>query len=170
MSATLDPTIGGSNANSFGDLTEADAYFDEHLYAAVWAALTGAPGTDKKIRAMIMGARRIATLPWDGTTVTYTQALPWPRVGMCDANGTPILTTVIPFDIKVMQFETALWLLSSATNPGAVDPLSKFSALKVGPIALSLRESAPRNSDQLPDVVWRLAAPYLVDDSSFARG
>lgn len=170
MSVSLDPTVGGAAANSYASVDEADAYFATRLYSSAWTGLTGGSAADTKAQALITATRKIDTLPWDGETAFLAQRLQWPRVGLYDRAGNAVLGTAIPDDIKTMVFETAIDLLTVGKDAGAVDPLANFSAIKIGSLALSLRENAPRTADRLRESVLALAAPYLVDATDFSRG
>lgn len=170
MPVTLDATVGGANSNAYGDETEGDTHFAGRLNALPWTSLTGAEGIDQKRRALISATARLEQEPWDGYVTSLTQRLAFPRAGLEDHNGHTIDHTIIPRFAKEAMFETALDLLSKASDVGAPDPLAKFSAIKIGEIQINLRESAPVNGDFLRDSVQRLIARHLLSSTDFSRG
>lgn len=170
MAVSLDATIGGAAANSYATVDEADAYFATRLYADAWTGLTGLAGAEKKAQGLIMGTGRLEVMPWDGTIAFLGQRLQHPRVGLLDRAGYAVLGTAILDDIKIALFEWTLFLLVTAKDPGATDPLANFSAIKVGSLSLSLRENAPRTAERIPQAVMQRILPYLIDDADFSRG
>jgi hypothetical protein len=67
---------GKSDANSYADVADGDAYFDGHLYASVW---TGGAQEDKE-KALVMATRLIdSQFQFNGTRTNEGQALQWPR-------------------------------------------------------------------------------------------
>jgi hypothetical protein len=107
---TIDATVGGSAANSFETLDEANTYFDERLpLATPWVA-----SGDTSIRALIMATRVLEAMnyphrmlrkgcdcnyyytnrQWTGAPASATQRLSWPRVGMYDAKGNRLDATI----------------------------------------------------------------------------
>lgn len=170
MPVTLDATVGGSSSNTYATLEEADAYFDARLYASAWTSLTGTDGIETKKKALIAAAQRNDQEPLDGARAALGQRLEWPRTGVTDRSGYSVASTAIPEDIKIAQYETALFLLTTAKDPAVVDPLANFAAIKIGEIGITLRPTAPRTADTLPDPVLRLLAPYQPDGADFSRG
>ena len=117
----FDATLGGSAANSYATVAEADAYATHTTWAADWAALAQ---TDKEI-ALINATKWLETLDYGGTRCdpatddpAQPQALKWPRSGItCD--GVTSSCTSIPRNIKETQIELAYQLNQ---NPNAVIP------------------------------------------------
>ena len=167
MSVTLIATPGDVAANSYVTLEEAQAYFATRLYATAW---TGAATDDVRRQALIMATQRLEPLLWGGYRTALTQRLQWPRSGVSDQAGYPLPFADIPEAVRIACCEEAMDLLSKGSDPGAVDALANFSSIKVGPIALSLKETAPRTIDQRRAIVWQLLAPFLQSSSSFDRG
>jgi hypothetical protein len=170
MPVTLDATVNGANANSFATVAEGDLYFANRLYSTAWTSLTGGAAADTKAQALIMATARLDVLPWAGVPSTLTQRLQWGRMGTVDRGDRVIDYDVIPDDIKAATFEEALSLLVKGRDPGTTDPLANFSAIKVGSLAISLRENAPRTNDGLHPGAVRLVLPYLINDADFSRG
>ena len=146
MPVMLDSTVGGATANSNVSVEYADAYFAARLYATAWTSLTGDAGLDKKKQALIMATLDLEQLDLDGEPTTRTQSRAWPRIGMCDRSGRSVPSTIIPDDVQIATCEHAHALLTIGRDPGATDPLANFAAVKVGPIAIQLREPAPRTA------------------------
>lgn len=67
---------GKSDANSYADVADGDAYHDAHLYATAWTAAT----TGNKEKALAMATRVLdAEYKFYGVRTKETQALQWPR-------------------------------------------------------------------------------------------
>ncbi len=103
MSLVLDATPGGSVANSYETVVEAQAYFDSRLPIAAW------DNAESQAVLLVMGTRVLDALAqpfktffpamggapayyrvrrqWTGSPATPTQKLAWPRVGMYDRNN-----------------------------------------------------------------------------------
>jgi len=92
---------GKSNANSYADVTEGDAYFEGHLYASIWTDAT----TATKGAALVMATRLVdSQFQFSGFKAHDTQALQWPRERCPDPDRnlvsastlSPILTNFVP--------------------------------------------------------------------------
>jgi hypothetical protein len=122
---------GKANANTYADVTEADAYFEGHLYSAVWTEAS----TATKGSALVMATRLVDTqFQFNGFKAHDTQALQWPRERCPDpdrnmiaaSSASPILTnyvptTVVPKGIAAAVCEMARELLiadRTASPPG----------------------------------------------------
>lgn len=106
MALALVATAGGSTANSYATLAQADTYFEAHPDYETWDALF----TSKKERYLILATRLIDLEPIDGdkydTTTTSgapDQALRFPRVEdyIDDA-------VRIPVEVKTALYEQAV--------------------------------------------------------------
>lgn len=115
----VDATLGGSTANSYVTIAEADSYAASASWGADWLALTA---TDKEI-ALVSATKWLETIPYAGDRCNPStdappapQALSWPRSGAtCD--GITADCSFIPSNIKRAQYELA-WQLSQ--NPDAI--------------------------------------------------
>ena len=78
MSLTLIKETGAglTDANSYANVTDGDAYHDGHLYATAWTGAT----TASKSAALVMASRLIdAEFQFNGVRAIVGQALAWPR-------------------------------------------------------------------------------------------
>lgn len=78
MALVLIKESGGGlvDGNAYASATDADAYFEGHLYATSWTAAT----TAKKESALVMATRLIdSQYQFRGTKTNEGQALQWPR-------------------------------------------------------------------------------------------
>lgn len=138
----LDSTVGGSAANSYASVAEADVYFANSYGKTLWAPVGN---VDKGI-LLIEATRLLDTLvKWNGYRSTSTQALAWPRAWVKDPDGYygqseftdgnlggPYLPNdAIGPQIKTIQFELAYSILSGGGFQNDENPLSR---VKVGPI------------------------------------
>jgi hypothetical protein len=72
---------GLSDANSYANVADCDAYHDGHLYATAWTGAT----TANKEKALVLATRFIdASYQFNGWKTKSTQALQWPREGAID--------------------------------------------------------------------------------------
>ena len=122
---------GKSNANTYADVPEGDAYFEGHLYASIWTDAT----TATKGAALVMATRLVdSQFQFNGFKAHDTQALQWPRERCPDPDRnlvsvstlSPILTnfvpsTVVPKGVAAAVCEMARELLiadRTAAPPG----------------------------------------------------
>jgi len=122
---------GKSNANTYADVTDGDAYFEGHLYASIWTDAT----TATKGAALVMATRLVdSQFQFNGFKAHDTQALQWPRERCPDPDRnlvsastlSPILTnfvpsTVVPKGVAAAVCEMARELLivdRTAAPPG----------------------------------------------------
>lgn len=160
MALAIDATAGGSNANSYVTVSEAD---DVALYRIGGNAFS-VLDDDEKIQALATAAMALDALPWVGTRSTESQAMEWPRVFQSTTTG-------VPKWLKSAQIELAVSYSAVITTPGSDDPLSTsatgaMQSVKVGPVALSFAVSAKASElaatvSHLPRIVQELVLPWL---------
>ncbi|MGH7992917.1 MAG: DnaT-like ssDNA-binding protein [Limisphaerales bacterium] len=94
---------GKTDANSYADVADADAYFAGHLYASAWTGAT----VDQKAMALVMATRLIdAEIQFNGTRTTAGQSLQWPRA-MCpepDNVHVPI-SVLLPIPCDYVEYD-----------------------------------------------------------------
>jgi hypothetical protein len=77
---------GKTDANSYADVADGNAYHDGHLYATAWMAATDA----QKSVALVMSSRLIdAEYQFNGVQTTDGQSLAWPRYRCPDPDRDP---------------------------------------------------------------------------------
>jgi hypothetical protein len=110
MSLTLDATLGGSQANSYLSLEDADAWFAVSLFAERWIVLSEATRTG----ALRQSATWLDTLTFHGERATPSsdepalqQAMQWPRTGVT-CRGITATREFIPHEIITAQMSLAL--------------------------------------------------------------
>lgn len=170
---TLITTIGGTTANSYVSVTEADSYFDDRLNSESWSTAVA----DDKTRALITAAARLDDENWRGDRNTTTQALAWPRIDVEKKDAISFGTfgygsgygyyevypvTEIPLPVKRAQMELALAYLEGFGDDqeGGVDSFSMDG------MSVSKRISRPQGS--LPSPVARLLSG-LIQGSKLVR-
>ncbi len=168
MALVIDATVGGATANSFVLKTEMDAYVLTRLNAGAWT------GVDAQLAALTEATRQLNVQPWDGSTVTSTQALNWPRQFVTNPDapawGTAIdyATTIIPQRVKDATCELALQFLKAGTTDIASLPANDGLIRKRVDV-LEKEWADPRvqkeGLERYP-LVWNLIAPLLVGGSS----
>ena len=135
--AGFDSTLGGSAANSYCALTDANDFFEFNVYATQWAAFDD----DAKRAALVQATFFLETVSYEGTRCspatdddTLPQALSWPRSGaVCD--GVESSCAAIPKEIIQAQ---CLLALNLATTPDSI----------TGPIGGGDSAGASRNVQQ----------------------
>lgn len=155
MAVIFDTTIGGSSANSYVAVAEADDYWATRIYKNTWDAAT----TTDKQNALIFATRLLDTwVDWKGYITKEDQALRWPRYDVYTRDGWAIDSDVIPDDIKNATSELAGYLLQGDST-GQPDTLG-FSRLKVGDLELEIDKLDRDKYGALPDSVIAFVEPY----------
>jgi hypothetical protein len=78
---------GKTDANSYADVADGNAYHDGHLYATAWTGATD----DQKAVALVMASRLIdAEYQFSGVQTMDGQALAWPRYRCPDPDRDPV--------------------------------------------------------------------------------
>lgn len=158
----LDATLGGSTANSYQTVAEADSYFAGTLRESEWVALT----PETKSAALVAAAAWLDTLNYGGKKChpssdddSLPQSMKWPRSGItCDR--VKAACTFIPKQIIVSQASLALQL---GINPDVLTgpPGSTFDARKVTRERVDVLE---QEYTDVPDALqWRrVRMPWLL--------
>ena len=102
MTASIDATISGANANSFVTLDEANNYFATVPDSSTWDDKT----VDQKKRALISATRWIDSFVYFGDRCDQNQALKFPRNNY-QVDDVELSCTTIPNNIKYAQYELA---------------------------------------------------------------
>lgn len=136
----IDATVGGSEANSYVTLAEADAYLGlDRLHAESWIAAANITR-----EASLIWATKILdeAFNWTGFKSTTEQALRWPRSGTYDADGHSYDYESIPKQVKDATCDLALALfLRDRTGDPAVHGLGLSSASLPGPLSVTVDKS-----------------------------
>lgn len=117
--AAFDSTLGGSAANSYVSLDEADSFFEFSVYQTQWEAFSD----QQKQAALVQACFFLETVDFAGTRCSPStddenlpQALGWPRSGAsCD--GVAASCSFIPKEVKNAQ---CLLALNLATSPDSI--------------------------------------------------
>lgn len=169
-------TPGASNANSYPDVAWANDYFANRRLPlpTAWedidnpeASLIMATRTLNKMlgKSVVfnkaVGYGRSYQPPyflvgstWTGLPATTTQALPWPRIGMFDANGFPIDPTVIPDDLKDATCELAGQLNIQDRTLDNENTISGVTEVRAGSVGVKFKNDIELKV--LPDAVENL--------------
>jgi hypothetical protein len=84
MTLTKETGAGLSDANTYAEIADGDAYHEGHLYASAWTGAT----TETKQAALVMATRLIdACYQFGGYRAVLTQALQWPRARCIDPDN-----------------------------------------------------------------------------------
>lgn len=167
---TIIATPGAADATSYVTRAECTTYLDARLNSSAWTAASN----DDQDRALIEATRTLDALTWQGSRVTTTQALQWPRQSVPDpdaprpAFGTKYDTlyfdpTVIPTRLQSATCELALEFLKAGTTDLAALPASNGIITEtVGPLSTTYATPAQRASGiaRFPRVL-QLVGPLL---------
>ena len=136
---TVITTPGASNANSYASRDEANDYHTTRpvSQAAVWYAASD----DDKDAALIMATELMdASILWNGSVSTTTQALAFPRNGLVGRNGISVSSSVVPTELKRAQSEFARQLIKSDRMSDNDVVRQGITDLTAGDIKLSFAE------------------------------
>ena len=130
MALVVEDGTGKSTANTYISEANADTYFSTRDNPTAWTGLTSA----KKEAALIYATVTLDGM-WDfvGTVTTATQSLAWPRDGVWDEEGRPVLANVVPSRVKDSECELALLHTSDPLNASYARS-GAIEEEKVGPI------------------------------------
>lgn len=167
FSFVVENGTGLSNATSYASVADADAYFViDRVFCETWAAINP---TDKEYR--LAWATRILDqkVRWNGIKTVEDSALSWPRSGVCDRNGIPIDSGVIPTQLKQALFELAKYITSEDVTTGrGVDYIKRLTldVLEVEYMDDSSQSSFP---SIIPSILRGLGTYAVPGGFSFGR-
>lgn len=169
MAIAINATIGGSSANSY--LTLADAQlivngFVQDADITAWATAT----TDQKNRALFTATQRLDRERFIGARSTDTQALQWPRTGVRKpdtyintyATGFPFRISTdyftdveIPQQIQYAQVVLAVYLHNNPDGIG-LSGLEDFKNVQIGSLNVTPNLGyGAVGADKIPPIVER---------------
>lgn len=158
----LDVTVGGANAQAYGDLTAFAAYCDTVGYSLVSYV------TEKQEEASVRGCAWLDAFyqrRWPGYRKNgRSQARAWPRTGATDAEGETIDENTIPPEVLRASFEATYYEL---VKPYSLSPMMIPNQQKVltraDDLAWSVIRRSSRREDNLPvlTVVDRLLSTIV---------
>lgn len=148
----LDATIGGSSADTYGSIVEADAYWDARQ-ATDWGGddATAKEYALRKAAAYLDGAYRGK---WKGQRVNRDQSLAWPRAYAIDSDGYSFESDTIPQALKNAQFEAAKIILGGTELADTIDRAVKME--KIGSLAVEYSDGATVQA-QYPQITYWLS-------------
>lgn len=160
MAHVVETGAGLSDANAYLSLADAVLYFADHANAA-WTSTDAAK--EAAIRAATQYLDAYYHLFWKGDKKLSTQALDWPRAGVCDENHYPIASDSLPTKLKEACAEMAVRALTESLLPD-VAPASSGAliskSVEVGPISVSKTWAG---SGQSTTKYYRIADLLLAD-------
>ena len=142
--ATLDATIGGSSANSYNSVVEADDYFESRVGGEGWAALT-----NKDTLLITAGYTMDDGFNYPGYKTSADQSMDWPRV----TSDPDLADDVIPDKIKRGHLELAFYLYEN----GYATVAQSLDSVKVGSIEVDFNEDIPQGL--IPENIQTIVYP-----------
>ncbi len=179
MAITITATAGSASANSFVTEAEVIAYMAQRLNASAWDTVTGSTCTENEKKAMCEATIEVSSLNgWQGTRVTTTQALSWPRQNAVDPDSPShwlFDSDVVPQRVKNATMELAFQFLNAGTTDiAALDANIGVRVKTVDVISTEWFDPGQRAQGlrRYPRV-WRFIAPLMQSSGSqidLARG
>lgn len=154
MALIVEDGTGKSDAESLCSLADANAYHAARGNAA-WAALASDDLREQSLRKATDFITQMYRLKWQGARSKVTQALDWPRMSVY-VEDCPVLTTIVPADIKNACAELAL---KASTAILTADLKQGVKSKKVGPIETVYDEHSNRSTRYL--AVEHMLEPYF---------
>ena len=95
---------GKTDANSYADVADGNAYHDGHLYATAWSGATD----DQKAVALVMASRLVdAEFQFNGTRTNAVQGLQWPRARCPEPDAIHVpLQVLLPIPSDFVRFDS----------------------------------------------------------------
>lgn len=156
---SLDATVGSPTFNCYATVDEADAYFEDRLYASSSWQTFG-----NKEQGLITCSQILDWyIKWKGYKTDATQSMEWPRSNVYIENGV-IDNTIIPPTVKIALFELTYSFITQDRTED--NPLSGFESLKVSSLHLkvsnkqSTNESSKTAKEVIPEKVWKILKDY----------
>ena len=87
--------FGSPGANSYAAVASADTYLGDRYGYSTWTALT----STAKQQILVTVTTILETMNWDGTIVSATQDLAFPRTGLVDRKGATVSDSVVPPEV-----------------------------------------------------------------------
>lgn len=182
MPPTIDASVGGVSSNSYCTVLEANAYFDSRIALTPdWSS------ADSAAVLLVMATRVLDALAqpfktlvppqggtpayyrvrrqWTGQRATATQRLAWPRVGMFDANGDPIPSTIIPQELKDAESEFAGQLLQGDPTLNNDVIVQGLTSIRAGSVSLAFKNNI--TPQVIPDAVYNLLPQSWLTDELY---
>ena len=168
MAITIDATVGGTAANSYITLSDANAIV-EGLIADDDVVAWGSSTDDNKNRALYTATVRIDRERFIGARVTNTQALQWPRLGVRKPDtyintysiGFPFristdyfAETEIPEQVKKAQVILAVYLNNNKDGLG-LSGLEDYKRVKLGNLEAEPNFYGSVGADRVPPLFER---------------
>lgn len=147
----LNATIGAVDTNSYVTQAEATAYFDDRMHASAWIAF------NDKDKVLITASQMLDWFfNWKGTKASSTQFMQWPRSEAYRPDGTLIVETILPPELKIAVYELAL--VSLSTDRMQDDPLAGIGELKAGSLKIKAGPEKPNqtNKKSIPQKVHKI--------------
>ncbi len=148
----------GKGVNSYATVAEADAHFEDRLDVAAWSEAAEA----EKAKALVTATQYLDGLEWIGTSVSDSQPLAFPRVGVYydpKLGREVTLTSSVPSRIVTATFELAYHFLN---NDGLLDETGSVTNLQISSISLN----EVRAPVKFPSFVRTLVKPLLLSGGS----
>jgi hypothetical protein len=144
----LDATVGGQNSNSLITVARADEIINER--SGDLSDWTGASQQEKE-RDLISATRLLSQRRYKGYKTSNTQALPFPRIGICDEDDILYNSALIP---KPVEYATAELAFVLRRDPTLLDDtgLENFDSISTGDTSITPKA---RQAGTLPAHVQR---------------
>jgi hypothetical protein len=160
MALIVETGAGAANSESYISVANADAR-QTALGNTAWTGDTAAKESALRNATIYMtGAYRSR---WTGYRITASQALDWPRVGVC-ADYWSVASDIVPTEVANACADLAVKALTGELAPDLERGIVRE---KVGPLETEYDRYSPQ-AKRYP-AIDRMLAPYLFGSSGMAR-
>jgi hypothetical protein len=149
-------TIGAVSANSYVTVAEADAYFEDRVFASEWEDM------ENQEAVLVTASRQLDWYAkWKGVKASTTQAMGWPRADVIMPDGSYEDPMIIPQAVKTAVFELAL---SSFEGDRTADSaMAGLAEVKVGSLDLKADDGLYNTKPKtIPIKIWNILTGYTL--------
>lgn len=162
---TMITTPSAVDANSFVDLTFANAYFTTKFGADNWDTFDN----PTKEKLLVSGTEAISVFRFGGTKTIRAQALEWPRKWLSYEDGLLIPDTEIPLNLKKAVCEMAYWIWTEEDRLMSDVEITQIESMKVGPLDVKVSASANIIPLQVEALLRAIGPDVLISTGSGAK-
>jgi hypothetical protein len=150
--------------DSYVTVAEADTYFGNRPFSTAWIG-----EDDVKEDALKYATKLMELRNYKGGRYVSTQTLSFPRSGLY-IDSVAVDSDTVHQNVKDAQCEIALQVLQ--TDYSAVDSLSEYSDIKVGPIEVSTKSGGrlASGAKRLPPIAIQLLSFAMASSSELVQG
>jgi hypothetical protein len=159
VSLIVEDGAGKADAESFISVADATGYHAARGNSA-WAALASDAVREQLLRKATEYMQTTYRQQWQGARAYSTQALDWPRIGVC-VDSFAVESSAVPVEVQRACAELALKASSASL---LADQSQGVKNKTVGPISITYDERSNRQKQYI--AIDRMLRPYLSGSDS----